>query len=176
MSKTHLYFRRIITLYSEKVMTPLLFVNFGRSAGYRTSLMTHLDSEKKKNSSQKHVFLSKNIHLKIWHYLTWHWPPLKIKLYGVIGLNDHFYRNLHAKCPRKHVAHDMLVTYLLVTFCDLTSTSLESDLCTHAVPFLVICQHFGWVWALYGPSNRAESPKVEKVRWHLTWPWPDTKP
>ena len=131
--------------------------------------MTYLESWEN-FESENCVFYSKILIRKfaiIWAELDL--TSAKSKVDNAIGLN----RSLRAKWPRKQVSHGMLVTYILVTFCDLALTSFESDLCTHAVPFLDKCQRFGWVWALCGPSNRPESHNAKSyiLTFGLTLTW-----
>ena len=67
--------------------------------------------------SCKHMILCNTIALKIWRHFDL--TSIKSQVDEVIVSDDHYYRYLRAKWPRKHVSQGMIVTYFLVTFCDL---------------------------------------------------------
>ena len=60
--------------------------------------------------------------------LTLSWPPSKVIFDDVMGLDDHHYRCLRAKLPRKHVSHCIFVTFFLMNFCDMTLTLTFSNM------------------------------------------------
>ena len=123
--------------------------------------------------------LCKNIDLKIRSYLTWVWPDIRQKSYWMTLWDQMaFSLTIHLQNDPENVCRMACLWlsfygYLLWPDLDLYKYGLR----THALPFVAIYQHFGWVWATYSPSYRPESPKCENAPfWHLTWPWPDTWP
>ena len=73
----------------------------------------------------------------------------------IISINI-FLQNRQGNMNQRHVC---------ALFCDVTLTLLMTsvDLCTNAVLFLDINQHFSEFWGLFGPSSRPEGLKCENT-------------
>ena len=154
-----------IAIYSKKAC--FLLPTFGSSTNRRRKLMTYLKSWR--NSESSMLFLCKNMDSKIWPFdLILTWPKSKVNFGGVIG---HHYRFPHVKWPTNmcRTAYLWLLFSGDLLWPDLDLDISRYDLCTHAVFFSDIYQHFLWVWALCCPPNRVYSHKYENSVFFSFW-------
>ena len=115
--------------------------------------------------------------------LTWKFDPFDLTLTlfpSIVNFDDvigsKFKRPTisisSCKRPTKHVPRTVCLWLLFSS--DLLWPDLDLfryDLCTHAVSFSDIYQHFVWVWALFCPSNRLYSPKCKNSIFFLLLTW-----
>ena len=164
-----------MAFYSNIIVSLLLLfllAMFASSTHHRRNLLTYLEFWGN-SGLETRAFYAK---ILIWKFdifdLTLTWPPSKVNFDDFIGSNDHHYRYVGTRkitqktCVARHVCD----FYFLVTFCWPGLDLFRYDLCTLAVSFSYIYQHFVWVWALCCPSNQPYSPKCENSVFYF---WPD---